>query len=167
MICVLREKGDRKLDNKDFKKIVNEIFKEYGFNRNKKCFYKDYGEIYLKFDLQKSNYSNGWYINYSIIIKDLHADEEVLDNWEQDLSGRVIFKPGKQSPDLMDLDNVGDIEQFKLMVHNGISGIICMIEQGGLKHYINNNPKMICTASIWAQEYMLEKEYIKKNQRNS
>lgn len=152
------------MENKTFKKILREYFKDIGYKSNKKCFYKDYGEIYLKFDLQKSNFSNGWYINYSIVIKELHPDEEVLDNWEHDASGRVIFNIDGGATDiaLIELDDTKGIDSFKKDVYKGIADIVTVFEKGGLENYINTFPNLICIFSIWAQEYILEKEYIKE-----
>lgn len=112
--------------------------------------------------MQKSNFSNGWYINYSILIKELHTDEDVLNTWKQDLSGRVIVEKDNTATDLIELDIFRDTDELKEKIEKGLIEIIVPFEKNEVQSYIEAFPEMLCTATIGAQEYMVKKGYIKE-----
>ena len=138
------------------------MFKKFGYQKNKSYYYKSFEECYLKFDLEKSNFSNGWYINYSILIKELHTDEDVLNTWKQDLSGRVIVEKDNTATDLIELDIFRDTDELKEKIEKGLIEIIVPFEKNEIQSYIEAFPQMLCTATIGAQEYMVKKGYIKE-----
>lgn len=151
------------MNKKEFKKSITECFKEAGYNKNKKCFYKEYDEFYLKFDLQKSNFSDGWYVNYAIVLKELHANEEVLDNYERDSTGRIRFyQEENRDVALLEIEEIVDMDDFKMKVWNPIRTLITMFEKGGVEKFLAEYPEGICCFTIWAQEYMVKKGYIKE-----
>ena len=148
------------MDNKFFKQILWDMVKESGFAKNKKMYYKEYDDVYLKIDLQKSNYSDGWYLNYKIIIKELHLEED-LNSEKYDLFGRFLFLINGQQEDLLNVNELNEIELKKLL-REGIINVDQILQKGGLKDYCSAYPEKTMASTQWAQEYMLEKGYIEK-----
>lgn len=59
------------METKDFKNVFSEIAKENGFQKASGCWFKTSKECIVKLDLQKSNFSNSYYLNISAYVQDL------------------------------------------------------------------------------------------------
>ena len=65
-----------KMTKDEFKKLCWQLFKEYGFKKQKKDFVNDgCSNVYCTVDLQKSNYGEAFYINCWFGIKDDHFND--------------------------------------------------------------------------------------------
>ncbi len=76
---------------KEFKKIVWEFFKEKGFKKSGAYFVKDDGEVICSIGLQRSSYSNGYYINVGYIIAELNPSLEKYRDVDGDVRTRFEF----------------------------------------------------------------------------
>jgi len=57
------------MESVDFKKIFGEVAKNHGFERAYEGWFKEFPEVIQVLDLQKSNYSNCYYLNIKIFIQ--------------------------------------------------------------------------------------------------
>ena len=60
------------MERKEFKKIVNDCLLANGFLKKGKYYYKESPEVICCLGLQKSNYSNCYYVNVGIVIKEIN-----------------------------------------------------------------------------------------------
>ena len=82
------------MNKQEFNNVVNESFKEYGFMLVKNILLMDLDGFLIRIGKQKSNYSEGFYLNYFIIIKDLHTEEELKEPtkiFDFTIGQRIIF----------------------------------------------------------------------------
>lgn len=88
------------MDKISFKKQVINICisKEMKYDSKNKKIIKEFNDVYLFINLQKSNFCEGYYINYLLFCKELHTYSEMLKLRIGDLSGRFIgiFNEKKQ-----------------------------------------------------------------------
>jgi len=63
------------MDKVDFKGLFGNIAKQHGFERSFGGWFRDYSESIVVLDLQRSNYSNLYYLNIKIFIKGAFSDE--------------------------------------------------------------------------------------------
>lgn len=82
-------------------------------------YYKDYGEIVVKFDLQKSNYSDVWYVNYSITIKAIHEEDELVKKMECDILERII-PTNNPTKDLIEIEQLSECQTLLKELENKI-----------------------------------------------
>ena len=146
------------MDNRSFKRTMWNILENRDFKKGKKFYYKDYGELYLKIDVQKSDYSDGWYLNYRIIIRELHPDND-LNSEKYDLFGRFLFMINEKETALL---NVGELDETELekLFTVGVINVDQVLEKKGLKGYCNMYPDKVTASTVGAQEFMLKKGYI-------
>lgn len=91
------------MEKKELIKFLDEIFKPLEFNR-KGNIWKNENEVFVKIiNLQKSKYSNAYYLNYGFIIKDLD-----LNNLEMHIYNRLSAINDAENQkiiDLLDMEN--------------------------------------------------------------
>ena len=141
------------MDKKMFKKAIEETLRTFGIRKYKNIYYKDYGEFYLKFDLQSSNFCNGYYLNYAIVIKELHSEEESLQLLTSDVGGRVIVKLDNKPTDLMELENLDDEEQFMMALNEAVLDVTSIFENGGIKKFFETLPHKKNVIAVEARDY--------------
>lgn len=143
------------MDKISFKKQVINICisKEMKYDSKNKKIIKEFNDVYLFINLQKSNFCEGYYINYFLFCKELHTYSEMLKLRIGDLSGRFIGIFNGKKTDLFDLDNANDNEIIKAL-NNNIDSIVGTLNTGGVKLYLENFPNSIVRAPIWAKKYL-------------
>jgi hypothetical protein len=62
------------MTNKEFKDTLDKLLKPHGFNKKGNEWTMDTTELHKAIDLQKSNFSNLYYLNYGYNFKDLDYD---------------------------------------------------------------------------------------------
>ena len=62
------------MTNKEFKDTLDKLLKPHGFKKKGNEWTMDTTELYKAIDLQKSNFSNLYYLNYGYNFKDLDYD---------------------------------------------------------------------------------------------
>lgn len=86
------------MNKEEFLNATREFFRSQGFQLLKKSkFYYDSEEFILKIDLQPSNYSEQFYLNYNIRIKAIHKEIKQIEDkngWDLIL-GRIIAAPDR------------------------------------------------------------------------
>lgn len=89
------------MEKKDFVKLLDEIFIPFGFKRKCNNWVLNEDSLSKLVNLQKSNYSNSFYINYGFIIKGLELTTTT--HVENRLSS-VDREEQKRITDLLDLE---------------------------------------------------------------
>jgi hypothetical protein len=86
------------MEKKELIKFLDEIFKPLEFKRKGNT-WKNKNEVFVKIiNLQKSKYSNAYYLNYGFIIKDLD-----LNNLEMHIYNRLSSINDSENQKIMDL----------------------------------------------------------------
>ena len=98
------------MDKRVFNDIVKKFLlnKSFKYNSKKRRYIKEFNDSYMKIHIQKSNFSNGYYINYLIFCKDLHSYNEIIDLDLGDLFGRFFIIKSQKNNDLFELDESGN-----------------------------------------------------------
>lgn len=93
------------MESNDFKKLFEEIAKEYDFKRAYEGWFKEFPEIIQVLDLQKSNYGNYYYLNIKLYIQGVFGSKYVKSKQLVKIDGGDVFlrQPDNYS-NLLDLD---------------------------------------------------------------
>ncbi len=89
-------KGDC-MDKKQFKEFCKNEFETHGFIKKKNMFYLFGHDLLCGIDLQKSNYSNVYYINYYFFIGNYKNTNKYPIYCESDIQGRIVVMSKKQT----------------------------------------------------------------------
>ena len=143
------------MDKKAFNNIVKKFLfnKSFKYNSKKRIYIKEFSDLYMKIHIQKSNFSNGYYINYLIFCKDLHSYNEIIDLDLGDLFGRFFIIRNQRNNDLFELDDLDELKLEKYL-DESINGIVEILEAGGIKGYLRYRPESIRLASKYSYEYL-------------
>lgn len=106
------------MDNKELKKVFCAIAKQYGFRTAFGCCYKESSECLLVLELQKSNYSNLFYLNLKTYIQGVFGKKytpckECLKKY----MGNVFNRPPSEYSSIFDLENNMSDEKRLRMLH--------------------------------------------------
>ena len=107
--------------------------------------------MYCIIDLQRSNFCNGYYINYKIFCKDLHEYDEIFKLVIGDISGRILFNFNNDTS-LIDLDEYSDTQIIPELTKS-IHKLIIQLNYG-LKSYLQQNPDHLHAIPLKAKPYL-------------
>lgn len=147
-------KGDKKeMDKKEFKKAIKEVTGEYGFKYIKKGYYYTNEELIVVIDLQKSNFEDGYYINFGFFIKEMHQDVIFPTTNICDVNGRLTINYDGR---IYECVHYSDIEPsiLKEGLRKEIEAYLLPVMQEGLAKYFELYPQYICTATLNAKKYL-------------
>ena len=77
------------MDNKEFKAFCKREFESRGFKRFKKMFYLSGTDLLCGIALQKSDYSNSYYINFYFFIGEFNDINEYPTRYDLDVQSRM------------------------------------------------------------------------------
>lgn len=85
------------MDKKQFKDFCKNEFIAREFKKGKNAFYLPGHDLLCGIDLQKSNYSNAYYVNYYYFIGNFKNVTNYPTHYESDIQGRVAVMSRKQT----------------------------------------------------------------------
>ncbi len=143
------------MQSNKFKIIVKDFFINKGFKYiyKKRRFIKEFEDLFIKIELQKSLYSNAYYINYYIYCKELHTYNEVVELSFGDLFGRFCPIVNDKKVSIFDLDILDDNTLIDAL-YESTKEILNVLENDGIKGYLKFLPQSIHTATRYSSEYL-------------
>jgi hypothetical protein len=142
------------LEKNEFKKIVNQYLKTQGFMKKGSYYYKESEEMKFVFGLQKSNFSNGYYVNLGIFIKELHKEIE----FPRDIDGDVYLRcyvDENEEFDLIDLDYVDGVEPIIKLLNKSIEQFVFpAITYDGFLNLLESDPSLINVTTLKAKQFL-------------
>lgn len=97
--------GDLLMDNKEFKKMFGEVAKNNGFERAFEGWFMQSDEVIHILELQKSNFSNSYYLNIKIYIQGALGNNYIISKElvKKD-TGDIFLRPPDTYSRLFDLE---------------------------------------------------------------
>jgi len=138
--------------DKIIKEFLKQILHKNNFIKTSKFYVRYFSEFIIKLDMQKSNYGDGYYINYYFLVKELHTSKELLELRIGDITGRLRYEINGKLTDLFMIDEVDD-KLFK-QLNDAVTEIISLVEKDGIQGYLKKYPKALLTAPIYTKEYI-------------
>jgi hypothetical protein len=132
------------------KKIIQDISRKYGFEYIKKNYYCESDKTIVVISLQKSNYDNGYYINYSFYVKELHGDVRYPKSNECDITGRFLNEMNKG---IYYLDMI-NAEELAMNIEKNITVYLVPVINEGIHKYFELFPNDICRATLNLKNYL-------------
>jgi Domain of unknown function (DUF4304) len=143
------------MESIEFKKVVDNIFKEHKFSKKGNSYTKNEDEVFCVIGLQRSSYSNSYYINVGYVIKQIHPEFKALKYYQADMKWRFWTCNINKSPDCFDLDelDMGSIEKIKACLISNINQYLdSRLSLSGLKQLIIDKPVILYQTSPAAKD---------------
>jgi hypothetical protein len=145
------------MEKKTFKKIINDVLTLNGLSKNKNYYYIDNEDVIFVVGLQKSNFSNSYYINIGIIIKKLNPALENPRDVDGDIRARFSFQQKGKELDIFSLNDLSeaDCDRLKEFIQNNINIYIKPITSlEKLKMLLIGQPVMLYQTTIRAKRVL-------------
>lgn len=146
------------MEEREFKNIVGNFLADKGFEKKRNFFYKRDNNIVYVIGLQKSKYSNGFYLNVGYLIKELHPNDEYPKDVDGDVRIRFswILPFSKKETDIFEIEGLSAdqsniIEEF---VSNNVERLINSVQYNGLGWLLEKDPTLLHQTTLKAKEYL-------------
>ena len=138
------------MNKNEFKKELHECAKNRGFEWHNRNYYNNSQNVITVINIQKSNFSDSYYINYGFCIKDIHKELNYPKIRECDIMGR--FANGEKK-DVFDLC-ILDVNELKVCIEDNFEKVIVPVMNEGIEKYFELYPQAICAAKLTLKRYL-------------
>lgn len=138
----------------EFKKTLEKCLAVRGLKYIKKNYYLNSEKLIIVINVQKSDYEDGYYINYGFYVKDIHEDASDHPKIPGcDIMGRFSYETGGRQEFIFSLDSfsTGEFEEVVLL---NIERIIVPVIEKGIEEYFKMFPNAVCAAKLKLREYL-------------
>jgi len=143
------------MDIKEFKNKVNDSLKSIGFNKKGSYYYKRSDEVICVIGIQKSSYSNCYYINLGYILKDLRPDLEFPREVDGDIRTRFTFDANGKKVDCIDVEAIPNNEYLmKALEDNILQFVDSTLSLEGIKELLQKMPVLLYQTKMSAKKYL-------------
>lgn len=141
------------MDKREFKKAIKEVTEEYGFKYVKKGYYYMNEDLIIVIDLQKSDFEDGYYLNYGFLIKELHPDELYPKSYRSDMLDRLVIEYKGESYACV---HYNDMEKsiFKEGLKKSINMKLIPMMQDGIEKYLELFPDKANRIYVPAKDFL-------------
>ncbi len=138
-----------------FKKTVTKTLVTHGFIKNKSYYYLIFKDIIIVIGLQRSSYSNGYYINIGYIITQLRSALSLPKDVDGDIRSRFYIE-GNKSYDisLFDLEMLTEDKLTKIIEENIEEYTKNVATLEDIKLLIKRRPSLLFQTRISAKELL-------------
>ena len=141
------------MEKKEFKRILGDVLKEYGFKYIKKGYYCNNNELIVVVSTQKSNFADSYYLNYGFLIRELNPEIEYPKDYICDERGRFAFENNNKIRYEFYIGE--DNEQIlKHSIKEGVEKNIIPVLEKGLSEYYKIFPGTYACANLKTKEYL-------------
>jgi hypothetical protein len=142
------------MEIKNFKKILNDDLSLNGFSKQGSYYYRSNKDILFIIGLQKSNFSNSYYINLGLILKELTLHIDKPRDVDSDIRARFTIEQHGKKTDLFDLEALTEIA-LRRGVEDNINTYIEPIKSvQDLKYLIESRPVMLYQTKLKAKQFL-------------
>ncbi len=142
------------MDLKTFKKIVGDCLTTKGLSKKGSYYYLLLKEVIIVIGFQKSNFSNGYYVNIGYIISTLNPNIILPRDTDGDIRARFTIELDEKRVDFFDLDRITNETLFSSIEENVIRYINGINTIEDLKILLEKNPVMLYQTKLIAKQFL-------------
>jgi hypothetical protein len=139
------------MEKKIFKNLLGEVMAQNEFSKKGNYYYHNGKDCDCVIGLQKSNFSNGYYISVGFILKGSNQITDKLTDANGDIRARFSYIDGERENDLFDLDKLVDNDEQtirEILLTNIKKLIKPAMEPDGLKKLLAENPILLYQTNL-------------------
>jgi uncharacterized protein DUF4304 len=145
------------MEIKLFKKVLNKVFWGEDFAKKGSYYYRDGEECICIIGIQKSNFSNGYYINLGFVLKGLTQVTDKLKDVDGDIRARFAHISEGKEADLFDLEKLSDQDEpiIRKSIIKNIENIVSpALEPNGIKNLLTRRPVLLYQTKLAAKKFL-------------
>jgi len=142
------------IDLKTFKKTVGDFLFGKGFTKKGNFYYLSFENLIIVIGFQKSNFSNGYYINIGYVITELNPNLLTPKDVDGDVRARFSIVLNEKKVDLFDLDNLNEDELINAIDDNIRCYVDGITSVEKLKLLLKENPVMLYQTKLVAKQLL-------------
>jgi len=143
------------MEIKQFKYTITQFLKTKEFQKEGTHYIKSSSDVTLVLGLQKSSYSNAYYINIGYIFNELHSSNDKVRDIDGDIRARFNYTNADKTTDLFVLDSLLEESQLINYLEENYSNLIkgaCSIE--GMKNLLKKRPTMLYQTTFETKKFL-------------
>jgi hypothetical protein len=143
------------METNQFKKIFRNYMISKGFARKGSCYCQSSGEAICAIGLQRSHYSDGYYINIGYLIRAVSPNLETPHAVDGHIRARFTIVDGGKEIDLFSLEKMDDAADLCRALNSNISTLVDgYLSIEGLKTLINKKPVLLYQTMLVAKQFL-------------
>lgn len=142
------------MELKLFKKTIGDFLIAKGFSKKGTFYYLIFQDIIIAIGLQKSNFSNGYYVNIGYIISELNQNRLTPRDVDGDIRARFGIEVEGKRADLFDLDTLSE-DKLKSTLEENIKRYVDSVTSvEKLRLLLQENPVMLYQTRLVARQLL-------------
>ncbi|MEW6618172.1 MAG: DUF4304 domain-containing protein [bacterium] len=137
-----------------FQKVISDFLKKKGFSKKGSSFLKETNDILLVIGVQKSSYSEGFYINVGYILQELNKEHKKQKYMDGDVRARFSYEKEGKTTDYFEPENITEKELENILNNNIMELIEPILSVDNLKTLINKKPVMLYQITLQAKQIL-------------
>lgn len=146
------------MTKKELKELFDLIAVEYGFKKHRYMYVKDYEDFMFRVSLQNPLDSDDYYFYCYFLAKAVHSKSSSESFLTADITGSQSFITDNGKLESIQIKDYSKEDMSKI-IRNSMNELLKLIETGGIKAYLKENPETIDTIPMRSKDF-LEKEGI-------
>ncbi|MBH5317316.1 DUF4304 domain-containing protein [Paenibacillus sp. GSMTC-2017] len=143
------------MDNKEFRQTIDKCLLQNEFKKSGKYYYKGTDEVICSLGLQRSSYSDCYYINVGLIIRALNPDLGYPRDVDGDIRGRFSIEANGKKVDCFVVDEIHDTEVLINSIEKNISyWTSSTLTIKALKKLLDDEPIRLFQTRLLAKKYL-------------
>lgn len=143
------------MDKKVFKKILNDCLQTNEFSKVGKYYIKESHDVLCSVGIQKSNYSNCYYIESGFFIKEISMVTNTTPREvDGDIRYRFQFNINRKVTDCIEIESINDSELISMIELNIKEFINPSLNIAGLKKLIKSKPFLLYQTKLNAKQFL-------------
>ncbi|MBF0331366.1 MAG: DUF4304 domain-containing protein [Candidatus Omnitrophica bacterium] len=143
------------MDSKHFKNVFNACMLSNGFLKNGGYYYQNTAEIICSIGLQKSNYSNGFYVNVGYIIKVINTGLTTPRDVDGDLRTRFSININGKIIDIFDLSIIRNENELSKQILDNLNALVVgYLSYEGLRNLVKQDPSLLYQMKAPAKKFL-------------
>lgn len=144
------------MDSKAFIEIYNKTLKTLGFEKHGKFFIKNLPLLTLRFSLQRSAYSLGYYINIDMFANELERTNQEILKLRADINKRVWYSINGNGTDFFDLENISNENEAYNLLLESLTREFEWLNDNGIRGYLSKSPFLVKTINMDVREFIIK-----------
>lgn len=140
------------LTDKELKVLFGSILMEYGFERRRYIYVRDFGSFLLRVSLQRSLGSEDYHFDCYFLVKELHEERSMVTFLIADITSRQKFIIDEKETEFIEIENFS-CEDMSKILQKVMDELITIVEKDGLIGYLNKYPEAIDSIPTGSTEY--------------
>lgn len=140
------------LTEKELKVLFESILTEYGFEKRRYIYVRDFDSFSLRVSFQNSPGSEDYHLDCYFLLKELHEERAIITFLIADITNRQKFIVNEKETEFIRIVDFS-YEDMSKILEKAMNDLVTLVEKEGLKGYLKKYPEAIDSAPTNSAKY--------------